>query len=211
MRTSYLNQRSSRIWDWATWAFCKVFIAVPVSSMLGFWSLPLCWVSFTFSFHSVHFHWLELLLCLASALLGPSRGCFSQSHPSHGTRYVSGVCHFLGSVLPQQRFETVDQCYSSVTAQSFIQQTKGKHTFEAWGWTDPKGEASICLGFLFLYTCLLPFLSLRYANWSSQEGCLFHLSVSLRSSDFLLFHFCRLFPLSFSHCHFGFLFPSLNT
>ena len=37
---------------------------------------------------------------------------------------VGGVCNFLGSVLPQQRFETVDQCYSSVTAQSFIQQTK---------------------------------------------------------------------------------------
>ena len=221
--------------------------------MLGFRSLPLCWVSFTFSFHIVRFHRLELLLCLASALWRPSWGCFSQLHPSHGTRYVSGVCHFLGSVLPQQRFETVDQCYSSVTAQSFIRQAKGKHTFEVWGWTDPKGEASVCLGFLFLFTCLLPFLSLCYANWSSQDGCLFHLSVSLRSSDFLffffffnfffklykivyvlpnmemnrpqvymcspswtlsdflLFHFCRLFPLSFSHRHFGFLFPSLNT
>ena len=27
---------------------------------------------------------------------------------------VRGVCNFLGSVSPQQRFETADQCYSSV-------------------------------------------------------------------------------------------------
>ena len=33
------------------------------------------------------------------------------------------MCNFLGSILLQQRFETVDQCYSSVMAQSFIQQT----------------------------------------------------------------------------------------
>ena len=26
------------------------------------------------------------------------------------------VCNFLGSVLPQQRFEMADQCYSLVTA-----------------------------------------------------------------------------------------------
>jgi len=27
------------------------------------------------------------------------------------------VCNFLGSVLPQHKFEMADQCYSSVTAQ----------------------------------------------------------------------------------------------
>ena len=32
------------------------------------------------------------------------------------------MCNFLDSVSPQQRFETADQCYSSVTAQSFIWQ-----------------------------------------------------------------------------------------
>ena len=41
-------------------------------------------------------------------------------NPRHGTRYVEGVCNFLSSVSPQQRYEMVDQCYSSVTAQSFI-------------------------------------------------------------------------------------------
>ena len=38
----------------------------------------------------------------------------------NGTRYVGGVCDFLSSVLPQQKFEMVDQCYSSVTAQFYL-------------------------------------------------------------------------------------------
>ena len=51
-------------------------------------------------------------------------------------------------------------------------------------------------------------LSLPYANWASQEGCLFHLRFSFQSSDFLLFHFCGLFlSLSFSHHRFRLLFP----
>ena len=44
----------------------------------------------------------------------------------------------------------------------------------------------------------------------SQECCLFYLRSSLWSSDLPLFYFRRLLPsLSFSHCHFGLLFPSL--
>ena len=46
----------------------------------------------------------------------------------------------------------------------------------------------------------------------SQECCLFYLKSSLWSSDLLLFYFRRLFPsLSFSHHHFGLLFPILPT
>ena len=37
----------------------------------------------------------------------------------------------------------------------------------------PKGEASILLGFLLLYVCLLPTLSLPYASWDSLEGPVF--------------------------------------
>ena len=36
---------------------------------------------------------------------------------------VETMCNFLGSVSLQQRFEMVNQCYSLVTAQSFIRQT----------------------------------------------------------------------------------------
>ena len=51
-----------------------------------------------------------------------------------------------------------------------------------------------------------------YVNWASQEGCLFHLRVSLQPSGFLSFHFCMLFPfLSFSHHHLGLLFPILTS
>ena len=47
----------------------------------------------------------------------------------------------------------------------------------------------------------------------SQECCLLYLRSSLLSSDLLpLFYFRGLFPpLSFSHCHFGLLFPILTT
>ena len=34
--------------------------------------------------------------------------------------HVGGVWNFLGSVLPQQRFEMVDQCYLFVTAQFYL-------------------------------------------------------------------------------------------
>ena len=55
-------------------------------------------------------------------------------------------------------------------------------------------------------------LGLSYANWASQECCLFYLRSSLRSSDLPLFYFCALFSsLSFSHRHSVLLFPILTT
>ena len=61
------------------------------------------------------------------------------------------------------------------------------------------------------YICLPP-SSLPYVNWANQEGCLFDLRSSLRSLDLPLFYFRGLFPsLSFSHHHFGLLFPILTT
>ena len=62
------------------------------------------------------------------------------------------------------------------------------------------------------YVFFLLSLSLSCVNWSSQEGCLFYLRSSLQSSDLPLFYFCGLFSsLSFSHRHFGLLFPLLTT
>ena len=56
----------------------KFVFVVPVSSTVGFLSLPLCWVFFVFSFHHWSFCVVGLLLCLASALQGLSQGYFSQ-------------------------------------------------------------------------------------------------------------------------------------
>ena len=98
----------------------------------------------------------------------------------------------------------MDQCYSSVLLAS-----KGKYILEVWGWSNPKYEkrkarASILLLSLFSF---FP-LSLPCVNSATQEGCLFY----LRSSLLCLFYFRRLFPsLSFSHRHFGLLFPILTT
>ena len=72
------------------------------------------------------------------------------------------------------------------------------------------GERESWLWLLYLYVFLS--LGLSYVNWASQECCLFYLRSSLWSSDLLLFYVRRLFPsLSFSHRHFGLLFPILPT
>ena len=63
---------------------------------------------------------------------------------------------------------------------------------EAWRQADPQ-KRGLNLGFSFYTFCLLS-LSLPCVNWASQEGSLFHLRFSLQSSDFLRFHFHRLFP-----------------
>ena len=114
------------------------------------------------------------------------------------------MCNFLGSVLPQQIFEMVDQCYSSVTAQSFIQQTKDSTPFRHEGGPTIEEKPQSWLP-LF---CLLP-PSLTCANWASQEGGVF-----VSPEVFTPIHgfsFCSIFvgfslSLSFSHCHFGLLF-----
>ena len=68
------------------------------------------------------------------------------------------------------------------------------------------GERESWLWLLYLYVSLS--LGLPYVNWAGQECCWFYLRSSLRSLDLLLFYFSRLFPsLSFSHLHFGLLFP----
>ena len=67
--------------------------------------------------------------------------------------------------------------------------------------------SELWLFYLYVYLSL----GLSYVNWASQE-CLFYLRSSLWSSDLLLFYFRGLFPsLSFSHPHFGLLFPILPT
>jgi len=43
---------------------------------------------------------------------------------------IGGLCNLPSSVSPQQKFEAVDQCYSSVTAQ-FSLASKGKYILEA--------------------------------------------------------------------------------
>ena len=114
--------------------------------------------------------------------------------------YVRIVCNFLCSVCLQQKFETVDQCHSLVIAQFYFA-SKEKYILEAWGQADPKEVSSSSLAPLFLcFFFLLP-LSLPYINWTSQEGwffvvvvVVFNLLFSLRSVDFLLFHFCSLSP-----------------
>ena len=101
------------------------------------------------------------------------------------------------------------QCYSSMLQLSFIWQAKENASLRHEGGPTQKtlGEEKNLLHpcliltpfYVFVFFFLLP-LSLPYVNWASQEGCLFYLTFSLRSSDLPLFYFPGLFPsLSFSH------------
>ena len=84
--------------------------AVPVSSMLGFLSLPLCWVFFVFSFH-VHAGAFPVLgFCCAWP---PSHGgqaevLSARLNPRNGTIDVGDVCNFLCSVSSQKKYEVMD-------------------------------------------------------------------------------------------------------
>ena len=79
------------------------------------------------------------------------------------------MCNVLGSVSLQQRFEMVDQCYSSVTAQSLIWQAKESSPSRHEGGPAPNERPQSILASLFVSSPL----SLPYANWSSQEGGVF--------------------------------------
>ena len=112
------------------------FFAVPVSSMLGFLSLRLCWVFFAFRFYRGRFCQFGLLLCLASSLRRRAEVVSARSNPSHGTIDVRGMCNFLGSVSSQQKFEATDvkalgvsQLLDSVAAQFYLE-NKGKYILE---------------------------------------------------------------------------------
>ena len=90
--------------------------------------------------------------------------------------------------------------WTSVTSllQLFYSASKRKYTLKALERVDPKGGAPVHPGFLLLYVCLLPSLSLPYANWTGQEGGVFVSPEVLTPCPwiFLLFHFCGLFPFS---------------
>ena len=124
-------------------------------------------------------------------------------------------------------------CYSSWTDQFYLE-NKGKYILKAWGHADPKGmkrgerererekdtepacaqeRARPPAPLAPLFICFFLPLGLPYVNYTSQECCLYVLPEVLTPVLHLsLFYFCGLFPsLSFSHRHFGLLFPILPT
>ena len=134
----------------------------------------------------------------------------------HRPQIVRGVCNFLGSVSPQRKSEAIDRV---VLQLSFIRKSKGQYTLdstpsrsEARPTQKTREERPQSFQASSFYTFVSSLLSLPYVNWASQEGCLFYLRSSLQSWDLPLFYFHELFPsLSFSHRHFGLLFPILTT
>ena len=116
----------------------------------------------------VHLPPLELLpswvsavlgLCLAGGGVGVGQAevVSVRLSLSHSTRNVRGMCNFLGSVSPQQRFEMADWCYSSVTAQSFIRQAKESTPWKREGRLTPKERTqSVLLSSFYTFVSLPP-------------------------------------------------------
>ena len=129
--------------------------------------------------------------------------------------FVRGVCNFLGSLSPQQKFEATDRpvLQLRVIAQFYLA-GKGKYILEACGWADPKDtkRREALPQFLLLFLCFSPPPEPALCKLGCQEGCLFYLRSLFRSLDLPFFYFHGLFPsLSFSHSHFGLLFSILTT
>ena len=127
---------------------------------------------------------------------------------------MSGEC-VIFSVLSHHSKDLKQ--WTSVIAQlqfSFIWQVKGSTPLRHEVRSTPKGEASLLLGFLFIYASLLPHLSCpMHVALAKKGACLFHLKFS---HSCLWIFFCSIFAgfslsLSFSHHHFGLLFPILTT
>ena len=104
-----------------------VFAAL-VSSLLGFLSLPLRWVSLGLASTSEVFT-KSGSCCAWPPPVGPELRLFQpRLNSRNGTIDVGGVCNLLSSVLSQQKVEAVDQrdgppmdqCYSSVLQLNFI-------------------------------------------------------------------------------------------
>ena len=100
----FLLLTSSGIWDWVVWAFCWICFCCPHFQHAG---LPV--TSPVLGFHCFQLLQYEFSAVLCLCLMGAKPGLLQPG-------YIQ--------VMAQQRFEMVDQCYSSITAQSFIQKTK---------------------------------------------------------------------------------------
>ena len=107
-----------------------------------------------------------------------------------------------GEGMPTQRLEEkrVEKCMGEG-------EREGERKKEHMHAGEKERESALAPPFMFSSTWACP-----VQTGLSQECSLFYLKSSLWSSDLLLFYFCGLFPsLSFSHRHFGLLFPILPT
>ena len=138
---------------WASYHFCCAgFSSRSASTERAFTELGFCWA------------WPPPRTCWAEVVT-------ARLNPRNGTIDVRGVCNFLSSVLPQQKFEALDR---PVLKLSFFWQAK-ENTSLRWedGTTqktqrEKSPEAQFWLLFLYVFS---PPLELPYVNWASQEGC----------------------------------------
>ena len=139
VRASYLNWRSSEIWDWVTWAFCWICSCCPgfqhirllVTSCTGF---PLHSASTTWAFPELGFYYAW------PHLVGPSQDCFSQVTSESQHQIMSEECAI--SLVLSHRSKDLKR-WTSVTAglqHSFICQAKESTPLRREGELTPKAR-----------------------------------------------------------------------
>ena len=190
------------------WAFCQVCFCCPDFQHAGLF------VSSTaLGFLCVQLSPRELSPSWASAVLGL---CFARAKPRlFQPGYIRVTAsdmsgEYVISLVLSRRSKNL-KWRTSVTAQLELRvlfTSKGRYTLKAWGWANPKGEASIHLGFLLLYICFLPALSVCKLGWPRRGHVCF--TWSSHSSPWIFL--CSIFMgFSLSYHHFGLLFPVLTT
>ena len=205
--TSYLNQRSSGIWEWTTWDFCWVCFCFPCFQHSGLLVTSTALGLPHFQLPLREFCWVGLLLCLVSASQGPSLGCFSQVKSEKWNQKCWWSVEFPLSCRSKDL-----QWQTSVIARlqlSFIWQAKESSSLRCESRLTPKERPQSVLASPF-YT----FVS--YPPWACpmQIGLAKKGHICFTWSPWILF--CSAFAgfslsLSFSHHYFGLLFPILTT
>ena len=169
--------------------------------MLGFLSLPLCSVSFAFSFHSVNFHQVGLLLWLGLHFMGLSWGCFNLlnlkwDQMCWGSVWFHWFC--LAAAKVWNGRPVLQLSYSSVL---FGKQRKVHPRALRAGPPQMRGLNPFWLPLFINFVSYA--LSLPYANWASQEGGMFvSPEVLTPVCGFSFVPFLRVFPFlwnSFSY------------
>ena len=113
---------------------------------------------------------------------------------------VGGVCNFLSSVLPQQKFEAMNRpllqlsIFWQAKENTSSRSKGGPHKIQEEKRGPPPRLGSILAP---LFVCFfLHLMNLPYVNWARQEGCLFYLRFSLGPWTFLCFIFTGFFLLA---------------
>ena len=187
VRTSYLNWRSSGIWDWVMWAFCWVCFCcsgcqhtglLVTSTALGFLhvQLPSCELSAS---------WASAVLGLR--LMGAEPRLLQLGYIRVTATGMSGDCVISSVLSCCSKYLTWKISVTTWLQLSFIQQAKG-------GWIPKQRSQSVLASFFYTFVSSPSWACPMQIGLAKKGACLFHLKFSMWSLDIFLVPFLWAFP-----------------